>query len=146
MPLDYVAEGLDQTRGWFYTLLVLSTALFHRPAYRTSLTTGMVLDESSRKMSKSKGNAIDPIDLLERLGGDPIRWTFLTVDFTEPMRVGEATIHKAAGRTLGTLSNVVAFHLQNARADALSPSWERPEVTSLSTGGPSPVSKRRGSR
>ncbi len=131
VPLDYVAEGLDQTRGWFYTLLVLSTALFHRPAYRTSLTTGMVLDESSRKMSKSKGNAIDPIDLLERLGGDPIRWTFLTVDFTEPMRVGEATIHKAAGRTLGTLSNVVAFHLQNARADALSPSWERPEVTSL---------------
>ena len=65
-PLDYVAEGLDQTRGWFYTLLVLSTALFHRPAYRASLTTGMVLDESNRKMSKSKGNVLDPIDLLAR--------------------------------------------------------------------------------
>jgi len=129
-PLDYVAEGLDQTRGWFYTLLVLSTALFHRPAYRASLTTGMVLDESNRKMSKSKDNVLDPIELLERLGADPVRWTFLTVDFTEPMRVGETTIHKTAGRTLGTLGNVVAFHLQNARADGLPPCWDRPSVSS----------------
>jgi isoleucyl-tRNA synthetase len=130
-PLDYVSEGLDQTRGWFYTLLVLATALFGRPAYRTSLTTGMVLDESGRKMSKSKGNVLEPVQLLERLGADPVRWTFLTVDFTEPMRVGEATIQKAAGRTLGTLANLVAFHLQNGRADALPPATERPQVRSV---------------
>jgi isoleucyl-tRNA synthetase len=129
-PLDYVAEGLDQTRGWFYTLLVLSSYLFDRPAYRACLTTGMVLDESGRKMSKSKGNALDPIALLEQFGADPIRWTFLSIDFTEPMRIGEVAIHQAAGRTLGTLTNVVAFHLQNSRADGLTPTWESPAPSS----------------
>ncbi|HTS33943.1 MAG TPA: isoleucine--tRNA ligase [Thermoplasmata archaeon] len=130
-PLDYIAEGLDQTRGWFYTLLVISTALFSRPAYRTCLTTGLVLDDSGRKMSKSKGNALSPLELLERLGADPIRWMFLSVDFTEPMRVGEATIHKTAARTLGTLGNVVAFHLQNARPDGLDPATTEPAVSAL---------------
>ncbi|MCI4373407.1 MAG: class I tRNA ligase family protein, partial [Thermoplasmata archaeon] len=129
--LDYVAEGLDQTRGWFYTMLVLSTALFDRPAYRASLTTGMVLDESGRKMSKSKGNVLEPIPLLERLGADSVRWTFLTLDFTEPMRIGEGTIQKAAGRTLGTLANLVVFHRENARADALPPTRARPSPTSV---------------
>jgi len=129
-PLDYVAEGLDQTRGWFYTMLVLSTALFDRPAYRASLTTGMVLDETGRKMSKSKGNVLEPIPLLERLGADPVRWTFLLLDFTEPMRIGETTIQKSAGRTLGTLANLVVFHRENARADQLPPSSTRPAPTS----------------
>ena len=120
-PLDYIAEGLDQTRGWFYSLHVLATLLFDRPAYRACLVNDMVLDESGRKMSKSKGNAIEPIALLGRFGADPVRWTFLSLDFTEPMRVGEATIQKTAARTLGTLLNVVAFHLENARADGLAP-------------------------
>ncbi|MGD0249844.1 MAG: isoleucine--tRNA ligase, partial [Thermoplasmata archaeon] len=78
-PLDYIAEGLDQTRGWFYSLLVIATLLFDRPAYRACLTTGLVLDESGRKMSKSKGNAIEPISMLERHGGDAVRWTFLSL-------------------------------------------------------------------
>ncbi len=125
-PLDYVSEGLDQTRGWFYTMLVLAAALFDRPAYLASLTTGMVLDESGRKMSKSKGNALEPVPLLERLGADPIRWTFLSVDFTEPMRIGETTIQQASGRTLRTLANLVAFHLQNGRADDLPPATTCP--------------------
>ncbi|EQD50290.1 Isoleucyl-tRNA synthetase 2, partial [mine drainage metagenome] len=129
-PLDYVSEGLDQTRGWFYTMLVLSTALFDRPAYRASLTTGMVLDESGRKMSKSKGNVLEPVQLLERIGADPIRWTFLSVDFTEPMRIGETTIQQASGRTLRTLANLVAFHLQNGRADDLPPATALPHPTS----------------
>jgi isoleucyl-tRNA synthetase len=130
-PLDHVAEGLDQTRGWFYTLLVLATALFDRPAYRTCLATGMVLDESGRKMSKSKGNVLEPIALLERLGADPVRWTFLQVDFTEPMRIGEATLQKTGGRTLGTLANLVVFHRENARADGLPPALERPKAGSV---------------
>ncbi|MCI4364933.1 MAG: isoleucine--tRNA ligase [Thermoplasmata archaeon] len=130
-PLDHVAEGLDQTRGWFYTMLVLSTALFDRPAYRSSLTHGMVLDESGRKMSKSKGNVLDPIALLEKVGADPVRWTLLSVDFTEPMRLGETTIQKTAGRTLGTLANLVVFHRENARADLLPPRWVRPTPTAV---------------
>ncbi len=124
--LDFIAEGLDQTRGWFYSLLVIATLVFDRPAYRACLTNGMVLDESGRKMSKSKGNAVEPLSLLARFGADPVRWTFLSVDFTEPMRIGEATVQKTAARTLGTLANVVAFHLENARADRLAPVAERP--------------------
>jgi len=125
-PLDYVAEGLDQTRGWFYSLLVIAVALFDRPAYRTCITTGLVLDESGRKMSKSKGNALEPLALLERLGGDAARWAFLTIDFTEPMRIGETGIEKSAARTLGTLRHAVTFHLGNARADHLPPQRDRP--------------------
>lgn len=120
-PLDFIAEGLDQTRGWFYSLLVIATLLFDRPAYRACLTTGLVLDEGGRKMSKSKGNALEPLTLLDQFGSDAIRWTFLSLDYTEPMRVGETTIRKTAARTLGTLANVVAFHLGNARADRLPP-------------------------
>ncbi len=113
-PLDFIAEGLDQTRGWFYTLLVLATTLFDRPAYRACLTTGLVLDEGGRKMSKSKGNALEPLTLLERLGGDAARWAFLSVNLTEPMRLSEEAVAKAAARTLGTLRNVVAYYLETA--------------------------------
>ena len=130
-PLDFIAEGLDQTRGWFYSLLVISTLLFDRPAYRACLTTGLVLDEGGRKMSKSKGNALEPMSMLERFGADALRWTFLSIDYTDSMRVGEPTIRKTAARTLGTLSNVVAFHLENARADRLPAVPNLPTVTSL---------------
>jgi isoleucyl-tRNA synthetase len=130
-PLDYIAEGLDQTRGWFYSLLVLSTALFGRSAYRACLVNGMLLDESGRKMSKSKGNALEPLDLLDRTGGDAARWTFLAIDFTEPMRVSEAIVTKTAARTIGTLRNVTAFHLGNARADRLPPPTDRPAAPGL---------------
>jgi len=130
-PLDYIAEGLDQTRGWFYSLLVIATLLFDRPAYRACLTTGLVLDEGGRKMSKSKGNALEPMSMLERYGADALRWTFLSVDYTEPIKLGEATIRKTAARTLGTLSNVAAFHLGNARADQLPPVEDVPRPTAL---------------
>ena len=130
-PLDYIAEGLDQTRGWFYSLLVIATLLFDRPAYRTCLTTGLVLDEGGRKMSKSKGNALEPLSMLERFGADAVRWTFLAVDYTEPIKIGETTIRKTAARTLGTLGNVAAFHLGNARADGLAPVENAPEPSGL---------------
>ena len=130
-PLDYIAEGLDQTRGWFYSLLVIATLLFDRPAYRACLTNGLVLDEGGRKMSKSKGNALEPMAMLERFGADALRWTFLSVDYTEPMRIGETTIRKTAARTLGTLSNVAAFHLGNSRADRLPPVENLPVPTAL---------------
>ncbi len=130
-PLDYVAEGIDQTRGWYYSLLVLAVALFDRPAYLASLSNDMVLDDTGRKMSKSKGNSIEPLTLLAQLGGDTARWGFLAIDFTEPMRTSPAAIEKAAARTLGTLRNVVAFHVENARADGLAPVAERPAPAAL---------------
>jgi len=125
-PLDFIAEGLDQTRGWFYSLLVIATLLFDRPAYRACITNGLVLDEGGRKMSKSKGNALEPLAMLDRYGADALRWTFLSSDYTEPMRGDESTVRKTSARTLGTLGNVIAFHLGNARADRLPPVSERP--------------------
>jgi isoleucyl-tRNA synthetase len=130
-PLDHVAEAIDQTRGWFYSLLVIATTLFERPAYRTCLTTGHILDDSGRKMSKSKGNVMEPLALLDRFGGDTLRWMFLSQDFTEPMKVTEVAIQKAGHRTLGALRNVVAFHVQNARADRLAPVEGRPTSDSI---------------
>jgi len=130
-PLDFISEGLDQTRGWFYSLLVIAVLLFDRPAYRACLTTGLVLDESGRKMSKSKGNVLEPLAILAKYGADAVRWTFLQLDYTEPARLGEETIRKVAARTLGTLANVVAFHLGNARADGLSPVEDLPTASAL---------------
>ncbi|MFY9717308.1 MAG: isoleucine--tRNA ligase [Thermoplasmata archaeon] len=130
-PLDYVAEGIDQTRGWYYTLLVLSVALFDRAAYRTCLTTDFVLDDSGRKMSKSKGNALEPMSLLERLGGDAARWAFLSADFTVGLRLSDVGVQKTAARTLGTLRHAVTFYLENARSDQLAPVVDRPSPTAV---------------
>ena len=125
-PLDYVSEAIDQTRGWFYALLVLSTALFDRPAYRAALVTGHGLDVVGRKMSKSKGNVTEPIELLTQVGGDAVRWFALSTDFTEGMRMDEQEIRGHAARMAGTLTNALAFYQQNAIADGLPPVRERP--------------------
>jgi isoleucyl-tRNA synthetase len=130
-PLDYIAEGIDQTRGWYYTMLVLAVTLFDRPAYRACLTNGHVLDDSGRKMSKSKGNALEPSGFLEQVGADAARWGFLCVDFTEGMRVVPAEVARTAQRTVGTLGHVVSFHLANARIDGLAPAPERPRPAGL---------------
>jgi isoleucyl-tRNA synthetase len=130
-PLDYVAEGLDQTRGWFYTLHVLSTALFDRAAYRVCVANGMILDEGGQKMSKSKGNVLDPMEILERHGGDAARWAFLTVDYTEAARIGDTAFRRASGRTLGTLLNVLAFYKENADVDGIPVPHTPPSVNSV---------------
>ena len=128
-PLDFVAEGLDQTRGWFYTMLVISTALFDRPAYKVCVTNGLVLDDSGLKMSKSKGNAVEPNALLDRLGGDAVRWGFFLLDYTEPIRLNEPTMLQAANRTLATLVHATAFYRQNADADGLTAAATAPETS-----------------
>ncbi len=130
-PLDFVSEAIDQTRGWYYTLLVIATLVFDRPAFRTNLTCEFLLEETGRKMSKSKGKVLEPLELLDRYGGDAIRWLFLSQDFTAPIRVGETTLEKAGHRTLGALRNVVAFHLENAHADRLPPARAPPTGPSL---------------
>jgi isoleucyl-tRNA synthetase len=130
-PLDFVAEGLDQTRGWFYTMLVLATGLFDRPAYKVAIANGLVLDDSGQKMSKSKGNAVEPLGLLEKYGGDTVRWAFLTADYTEPTKLRESDIGPGAARVLGTLLNVYAFYRENAAADGLRPARDAPKPSGL---------------
>ncbi|MCI4337890.1 MAG: isoleucine--tRNA ligase, partial [Thermoplasmata archaeon] len=130
-PLDFIAEGLDQTRGWFYSLLVISTLLFDRPAYRASLTNGLVLDERGLKMSKSRGNVLEPRSLLQRLGADSLRWSILLHDYTEPIRLGEARVRSDAQRGIATLLNVLSFYRENAAADRVRPPKGPPAHGSL---------------
>ena len=79
-PADYIVEAIDQTRGWFYTLLAVSTLLEYGPSYKNVISTGHVLDEKGEKMSKSKGNVVDPFEMMERYGIDAIRWYFYTLN------------------------------------------------------------------
>jgi isoleucyl-tRNA synthetase len=76
-PADFISEGIDQTRGWFYSLLAVSVLLFDRTSYRNVVCLGLIVDRDGRKMSKSLGNALDPFDLLDRYGADPLRWFML---------------------------------------------------------------------
>ena len=77
-PADFIAEGVDQTRGWFYTLHALSTMIFDSVAYRTVISNGLVLDKNGMKMSKRLGNAVDPFGAIEQFGADPLRWYMIT--------------------------------------------------------------------
>ena len=77
-PADFIAEGIDQTRGWFYTLHNISTALFGKPAYRNVVVNDLVLDKRGQKMSKSKGNTVDPFDVMDRFGSDAVRWFLMS--------------------------------------------------------------------
>lgn len=79
-PADFIAEGIDQTRGWFYTLLAISSLLGLGPAYKNVISYGHILDEKGQKMSKSKGNVVDPFDLIEKYGADSVRWYFFTIN------------------------------------------------------------------
>lgn len=120
-PLDFLAEGLDQTRGWFYSLLVLATLLFDRPAYRNVIVNGMVLDEAGQKMSKSRGNVTDPLALMERMGADAPRLATYLGPYTEPLRMSETTVRMSGTRLLTTLLNVGEFYRSNRTADQFVP-------------------------
>jgi isoleucyl-tRNA synthetase len=116
-PLDFVAEGLDQTRGWFYSLLVNATLLFDRPAYKSLIVNGMVLDEKGQKQSKSKGNVSDPMVLMATLGADPGRMAMYLGPYTEPMRFSDHIVKTTGAHMLSTLVNVAEFYRENREAD-----------------------------
>ncbi|MDE1821679.1 MAG: isoleucine--tRNA ligase [Euryarchaeota archaeon] len=125
-PLDFVAEAIDQTRGWFYTLLVISTALFDRPPFRHVLCHGHGLDDEGKKMSKSKGNVDDPMQVLERMGADPTRLTIYLSSYTESFRLGDLAIRQGGLRMLTTLLNVLEFYRSNWEVDRVPPAVEAP--------------------
>jgi isoleucyl-tRNA synthetase len=119
-PADYVCEALDQTRGWFYSLLAVSTLLFGRSSYRNVVCLGLILDEDGRKMSKSIGNVVAPWDVLDRFGADAFRWYFFTSKYPwDGYRFSLETIGEAVRLFMLQLWNTYAFYVLYANANDL---------------------------
>jgi isoleucyl-tRNA synthetase len=126
-PADFICEAIDQTRGWFYSLLAISTILFGRNAYRTVICLGHVLDPVGKKASKSRGNALDPAFVFDTFGADALRWYFYTaVPVGEPYRASEQAIQQVVRQFLLTLWNVYSFFVTYANLDGFVPGREAP--------------------
>jgi len=109
-PADYISEALDQTRGWFYTLLAESVMLFDQPAYRNVVVPSLVVDEQGRKMSKSRGNVVDPWELLAKTGADALRWWFYTtVTVGQEYRISAQRVSESSVRFFNVLWNTQSF-------------------------------------
>ncbi|MFH1099225.1 MAG: class I tRNA ligase family protein [Candidatus Uhrbacteria bacterium] len=109
-PAEYIAEAIDQTRGWFYTLLAVATVLGWDAPYRNVISLGHLLDAKGQKMSKSRGNAIKPWDMIEKYGADVVRWYMLAVNQPwDPKCFDEADLKTMANKPFGTLANIVSF-------------------------------------
>ena len=117
-PAAFISEAVDQTRGWFYSLLAESTLLFDKPCYKNVIVLGLVQDENGQKMSKSKGNAVDPFDALTKHGADAIRWYFYTNSAPWlPSRFYDKAVQEGQRKFLGTLWNTYAFFVLYADID-----------------------------
>ncbi len=112
VPYDFITEAIDQTRGWFYTLHVLSTILFGNIAYKNVICAGHIVDEKGEKMSKTKGNVLDPDMVLDTLGIDATRLQFCTVNIGAPKKFGIETVKKEITPFLNTLWNIYQFYEQ----------------------------------
>ncbi|HEX5938070.1 MAG TPA: class I tRNA ligase family protein, partial [Actinomycetota bacterium] len=121
-PADFISEAIDQTRGWFYTLMAEGVLHFDATAYRTVVCFGFIVDEQGRKMSKSLGNVVDPMDVMERHGADALRWVLLTSGSPwSSRRLGETVLEDAVRRFLLTLWHVYSFFVLYATADGFDP-------------------------
>ena len=117
-PAQFISEAVDQTRGWFYSLLAISTLLFNKAPYENVIVLGLVQDENGQKMSKSKGNAVDPFDALQTYGADAIRWYFYTSSAPWlPSRFAGKTVVEGQRKFMGTLWNTYAFFVLYANID-----------------------------
>lgn len=117
-PADFISEGIDQTRGWFYSLLAISTILTGKSSYKSCLVNDLILDKNGRKMSKSKGNTVDPMKLMAEYGADAIRWYLLAVSPPWiPTKFDEKGVNEIVNKFLGTLKNVYSFYVTYANID-----------------------------
>ena len=122
-PADFISEAVDQTRGWFYTLLVISTILFDCAPFKNCIVLGHVNDKNGIKMSKHKGNVVDPWSVLDKQGADAVRWYFYTGSAPWiPSRFGEEAVSEVQRKYIGTLWNTYAFFALYAQIDQYDPS------------------------
>ncbi|MDY7104839.1 MAG: isoleucine--tRNA ligase [Actinomycetota bacterium] len=126
-PAQFISEAIDQTRGWFYTLMAVNTLVFDRSAYETVVCLGHILAEDGRKMSKHLGNVIEPIPLIERHGADAVRWFMAAVGSPwSARRVGDQAVQEVVRKVLLTYWNTVAFQSLYGRAAGWAPSADDP--------------------
>jgi len=131
-PADFISEGVDQTRGWFYSLMAISTLLFDCAPYKNVLVLGHVLDKDGQKMSKSKGNAVDPFEALQTYGADAIRWYFYSNSAPWlPNRFYAEAVTEGQRKFMGTLWNTYAFYVLYANIDGFHPMSYRLDEDSL---------------
>lgn len=117
-PADFISEAVDQTRGWFYSLLAISTLIFDKAPFKNVIVLGHVQDENGQKMSKSKGNAVDPMEALQKHGADAIRWYFYTNSaLWLPNRFYDGAVTEGQRKFMGTLWNTYAFFVLYANID-----------------------------
>ena len=132
-PAQFISEAVDQTRGWFYSLLAISTLLFNKAPYENVIVLGHVQDENGQKMSKSKGNAVDPFDALETYGADAIRWYFYVNSAPWlPNRFHGKAVTEYSRKFMGTLWNTYAFFVLYANIDQFDPTHYQLDYAKLS--------------
>jgi isoleucyl-tRNA synthetase len=134
-PADFISEGIDQTRGWFYSLHAIGSFLFRKPAYRTVMVNELILDKEGQKMSKSKGNTVNPFEVLARYGADTTRWYLVTTSPPwRPTMFDEEGLGEVQRKFFGTLLNTYAFFALYANIDGFTyaeeriPIADRPEI------------------
>ncbi|MCD6531185.1 isoleucine--tRNA ligase [bacterium] len=123
-PADFIAEGVDQTRGWFYTLLAISTFIKGTSPYKTCVSIELVLDKNGQKMSKSRGNVVDPVEVINKYGADPLRWYFITTSPPWlPTRFDTDGVAETSRKFFDTLKNTYNFFALYAEIDGYTPEW-----------------------
>ena len=127
---DFIAEGVDQTRGWFYTLHAIHTMISGTPAYKTVISNGLVLDKNGNKMSKRLGNAVDPFEELDKYGADALRWYMLTnAQPWDNLKFDEAGVDEVRRKFFGTLYNTYSFFALYANVDGFDPKAAKVEYS-----------------
>jgi isoleucyl-tRNA synthetase len=134
-PADFIAEGVDQTRGWFFTLHAIATMVFDSVAYKAVISNGLVLDKNGNKMSKRLGNAVDPFGAIEKFGSDPLRWYMITNSSPwDNLKFDTEGVEEVRRKFFGTLYNTYSFFALYANVDGFTfseaevPMEERPEI------------------
>ena len=134
-PADFIAEGVDQTRGWFFTLHAIATMVFDSVAYKNVISNGLVLDKNGNKMSKRLGNAVDPFGAIEKFGSDPLRWYMITNSSPwDNLKFDTDGVDEVRRKFFGTLYNTYSFFALYANVDGFTyaeadvPVVERPEI------------------